>query len=103
MITIDFQKKPLDLDGKPFDGEPTLGTVATRALLAPTPPGPRGETVTLPGDQLVKLYAFAQRIHAAKEPMEVSPEELVLLRDKIATAYQNPAVVGPCFGLLSGE
>ncbi len=88
------------LTGMPIkDGEAslTLGAVATNALLMPYE-----DERNLSGDDKVKRFKLAQRIHDAQGEVDISSEEITLLKSLIAKAY-TPLVVGRAFAILEAE
>ena len=104
-MKINFQQVIKDLDGSNLhDDKFTLGFVWTQALLAPAPNGPSQSQAPGrdAGEHLAKLYTLAQRIHAAKAPLDISPEDAAMLRDRIGLMYNAAAVVGPVWAMLNG-
>lgn len=91
----DFNIAMTDLDGKPIEGEGkslTAKGVALNALLV----SPSGDSST--GEQKAKRYDLALRINATPE-LEVSPEEIVQLKELIGKIYA-PLVVGQIYKFL---
>lgn len=88
------------LTGEPIkDGQAdlTLGAVATNALLMPYE-----DERNLSGDEKVKRFKLAQRIHDAAGEVDISAEEITLLKSLIAKAY-TALVVGQAYAILEAE
>ena len=89
IVLIDEKGKPL----KDRDKEiVTLGTVCTSALLAPDP-----EERNL--DSKVKKYHLHLRIFG-KEEVEITSDEIVLIKKCINAAYSQPLIVGQANDIL---
>lgn len=83
------------LDGEPLkdgDTEVTLGQVCVIALL-----NPKDE----PGSKKAEKYELAIRIKMAVDEVDVSAEEVVLLKEVIGYGY-NALVVGQVYRILEG-
>jgi hypothetical protein len=93
---IDFTTVLSGLDGKPLvaEGVPTmtLGEVAANALVNSY----KDENPT--GQEKVKRWALALRIHAASE-VELTADEVKLIKDLVAKLY-GPLVVGQVWSIL---
>ncbi len=93
----DFQQPIVNLEGKPLkdeDGKPvTLCSVALNALLASIP----NDIVT--GEAKAKRYALALKINDHPGDVNVTAEELTLLKEQIGKIYA-PLVVGRAYDLL---
>ena len=89
------------LDGKPIkeadDLDVTLSTVAVNALLAAYE-----DERNLAGDDKVKRFKLAQLINDADGEVEVTAEQVSLLKTLIAKGY-TPLVVGQAYEILEGE
>lgn len=94
---IDFTRVLNGLDGKPLQSEQkeklTLSDVAVNALLATL-----DEDRQLAGTEKVKRYELARKIYGQKE-VSLTPEELVMIRERIGKAY-GPVVVGVAWRFL---
>ena len=93
---IDFSATINDLKGNPLkqDGEDvTLRDTCTNALLAAF----QGEQQD--GKTKMSRWKLAQRIHDAKEPIELTAGDVTLLKEVVSKAY-SAAVVGPAWTLL---
>jgi hypothetical protein len=90
----------LTLAGAPLltpDKSPaTLGGISAEALVMTF-----GDEPTLSGEEKRKRYRFAHRISRSVVPLDLTPEEVVLLRGLVAKAY-GPLVVGQVWDLLEG-
>lgn len=89
-----------DIDGNPLVNNNlpfTLGSAAIGALLATFE-----DERHLPGEQKFQRYMLANKIHANPEALEVSAEEIAMLKNLIGKAY-TPIVVGPAFLALESD
>lgn len=89
-----------NLDGKPLkegDKEVTIGSLAVNALLTPY-----DDERNLSGEDKVKRFKLAQRIHGATGEIEIQSEEISLLKSLIAKAY-TPLIVGQAYVMLESE
>lgn len=105
-MKIDFSQELVGLGGKPLKwgkddpetGEQaataTLEIVCIEALLRPAE-GQRGTSA----DEKLKRWKLAQSIHQGGE-VEVTAEDIVLLKNAINTAFDT-IVVGPAYALLT--
>jgi hypothetical protein len=93
----DFTTVLAGLDGKPLvaEGVPsmTLGEVVANALVNQF----KDETPT--GQEKVKRWALALRIHNAKGDVELTADDVKLIKDLVAKAY-GPIVVGQVWSIL---
>ena len=106
---IDFAQPILGLDGSPLPNAVgkaaplTLEQIAEDALLAnyADEQGAGPTTRPISGDEKVKRYALALKIHDApnKADVALTIDEAKLLKDLIGKAY-GPAVVGPAWHML---
>ena len=92
-----IKEQYVDADGKTADRDVTLSTVAVNALLA----GYEDER-NLAGDDKVKRFKLAQLINDADGEVEVTAEQVSLLKTLIAKGY-TPLVVGQAYEILEGE
>jgi hypothetical protein len=79
-MKIDFSAIIADLDGKPL-AELTLGTMATNALMLPFE-----DERNLSGEEKVRRFKLAQRIHGAAE-VDLTAEDISLIKKLIAKGY----------------
>ncbi len=89
-----------NLDGRPLkegDREVTLASIAVNALLTPYE-----DERNLSGDDKVKRFKLAQAIHDAQGEIEVTVEQVALLKSLIAKAY-TPLIVGQAWAVLESE
>lgn len=75
----------------------TLASIATNALLANYE-----DEKNLSGDDKVKRFKLAQQINDADGEVEVTAEQISLLKMLIAKGY-SPLVVGQAYDILEGE
>lgn len=96
-MKIDFTTQFQSLDGNPLvnqDSNPILlSLICVNSLLAPSDKPQSGE-------QKLKIWQLSKRISQATEPLEITPEELVLIRDEVARS-QPPLLSGQAWELLS--
>lgn len=84
----------LDLEGRPFEDQATLKTVSFLAA-----------TASLPSDQnlsvssKLELYSLAQKLHTGGE-VDLTAEEISLLKDRIGKTFASVIVIGRAFELL---
>lgn len=103
-MVVDFKRPILGIDGEAVvafdaDGKPNgsllLSTVSTNALLSRF-----ADEKDISGEDMVKRYDLALKIHNAPIPgLELNPEEIVLLRKLIAKGV-GPLVCGRAWELL---
>jgi hypothetical protein len=96
-VRIDFQQRLKAIDGSELveNGKPvTLAAVAVNALLDVIP---KQEEVT--SEAKVQRWRIAQRIFAAEEPVDVTVEEVVIVKKLIGIGYA-PLIVGQAFDLI---
>ena len=90
---------PLLKTGKPI----TLRAVCIRALLNPParqdPQTGRMMPIQMPAEEKIKRYNLAVEIQKAKNPMELSIDEIKLLKDLIGEKYP-PLTVGQAWEIL---
>ncbi len=107
-MKIDFSQTLKDLNGNNVilqadeKGNPlliaTLGNVVNTALMAPN--RKHHEQGPMPGMEALKVFSLALRIHEAKEPIDVTAEEVVLMKEKVAEFYNLPFIVGHAWNML---
>ncbi len=79
--------------GKPL----TLSSIAVEALQAQF-----DDERQLSGDDKLKRWKLAVKVHGAAEPVELSAEDIALIKRLVGKAY-SAAVVGPAFLALESE
>lgn len=102
-MKINFRKVLTQFSGEPITGENnspfTLGQCTVNALLQPT------QTQVSPQDK-VRRARIAERAYEAEHEQDgecdMSPEDVVLIRDCIGQIYP-PLIVMKAFGLLEGD
>lgn len=97
---LDGSVIPLGVDefGKSF-GDATLGTVAVEALASPMLDD-NGRPQALGGNEAIRRYRLAMAIAEAIEPIEVSVEDIALIKGLIPVKYGLPLIVGQSLELL---
>lgn len=101
-MKIDFTSPILDLEGKPMkqgEKDVTLEEIGVTALLANHP------DEKLEGSAKIERFGLALRIKAAvkdKVVMDLSAEEIVMLKSLISKAY-SILVTGRAWNLLEGK
>lgn len=109
-MAIDFTRVLKTMDGATLtelaqlgDGKPpesvnaTLGRIACNALVNSN----QGERA-LPGDEQVKRFFLAQKV-LGNAAAELSADEIVLIKDRIAKTYDKALVVGQAWEMLDPE
>ncbi len=102
-MKIDFEQVLLNIiTGKPFsedekfpDKKLTLKDVCMTSILS----GTHEEDIKLPGDAKYKRFALAQKINNSVGPIELSVENIVIIKQQIAK-YYVPLILGPAFDML---
>lgn len=100
-MKIDFKAPILDLAGKVLKNQAgvdfLLEEACTTALLGVNP-DERGVS----GAEKAARFKLAVRItNAGGEPLDLTPEEVVKLKDVVGAIWP-PAVVGPAYEMLDG-
>lgn len=102
-------KRNLNIVLKTLDGEPLkednngtvrdvlLSRLAVNALLVNYP-----DEQSLSGEEKVKRFKLAQQINDADGDVEITAEQVALLKSLIAKGY-TPLVVGQAYEILEGE
>lgn len=96
---LDFTQPLHQLNGEPFtgaDGKPTpvtLGTISETALLTLG-----ADEAALPGEDRVKRFVLAQRIHGATDAV-LTADEIALIKKMIAKNF-GPLFVGQAWMML---
>jgi len=101
-MKIDLSKALLSFAGKPLsDGSEegktvTLDTVVLTALMSVTK-----EDQNAKSEQKVMVFKLGQKVAAAKgKVVDLTPEELTLIRARINAVYAAPIIVGAAMELL---
>jgi hypothetical protein len=98
-MLIDFSQSLKAVDGtilKHKEADLTLKTIACEALMASYK-----EETQLSGEEKHKRFKLSQRIFRATEPVNVTIEEIAVIKRLVGILY-GPAVCGPVFDLLEG-
>ena len=74
----------------------TLREVVTNSLLAPPPQGQREQ---MDGNEKARRYYLAMEIHKSKKQVELSVDDIKLIKDEIGRVYP-PLIVGQAFEIL---
>ena len=97
-MKVNFAQVLEQLDGTPITGENnapfTLSMCAVNALLQPT-------TQTIPPIEKVRRARVAERVYEAGE-IDISPEDIVLIRECIGVWYP-PLIVMKAYRLLGDD
>jgi hypothetical protein len=98
-MNIDATKVITGIDGKPFteegDKNLTIRTVCVAALM-------NVEANEGTGEEKLKRYILAIKIHEAEQMVEVAAEDISLIKKLIGKGY-GPAIVGPVFLILENK
>lgn len=74
----------------------TLREVITNSLLAPPPQGQRDQ---MEGAEKARRYYLAMEIHKANKQVELSVDDIKLIKDEIGRVYP-PLIVGQAYEIL---
>lgn len=100
-MTVLFGKVLLNEDDKELKGKNekpfTLKDACFQSLMATFP-----DEQALAGEEKFKRYELYQKIKAAPDPVEISAEEVSLLKKLVGKAY-GPLIVGQCWNMLEGK
>lgn len=92
-----FNVPILKLDGTEFDDKLTLQTVTLLSLITPIRSDESKDT-----NYKLSLYRLAQKINSSHE-VDITAEDIVLIKDRISTVMQNIVVIGRAFDMLEGR
>lgn len=98
-MKVDFAQNMTMLDGEPMrrsitDEQPaTLAWVSITALLADS-----DDSV----DAKVRAFSLAKRINEALGPVDLTPEEVIVVRDRIGKVFKSVTVVARAVEMLNG-
>ena len=112
-MKIDFAQVLVDMDGEtlqepipnkfeedgktPILRDVTLGRLCSRALLQP------GEDEKIQGDEHLRRFLLAEKVHVKKIVEIEKVESVVLIKECLAQAFPlNPIVVGQSFKMIEG-
>lgn len=88
-----------DPEGNPFE----LKTVINNVLLALDPPQASGRSAEqTSGDEKARRYMLAVKVYGAKDFVELSVEDVAMIKDLIGKT-QAPLVVGQAYEVLEGK
>lgn len=92
-------------DGEGFpllkEGEPlTLKKICIRALLEPITDPKTGRAETLSGEDKLKYFDLATAIQQSKKEIELTSDEIVLLKDRINRKFPSPLTVTQAWRIL---
>ncbi len=100
-MEISFNRQLIDLDGKEIQDEAgrpaTLRTVAVNALVATFQ-----DEASLPGEEKLKRWGLALKIKDSPDPVELSAEEITLVKKLIGKGY-GTIVVGQAWQMIEGK
>lgn len=109
-MRIDFSQPLYSINGVPLalevneDGTVktpvTLGSVATTAVMAPKLVD--GQPQPASGAEALRALSLSLRLYEATGPIDITPEEAVYLRERIAEHWTLPIVVGRAWQMLEG-
>ena len=103
-MKIDFSRELLALDGTNLLYDPerlaTLKLLAVHALTVAPPPGPRGVPEPLSQVESFTRFCFAREIFSTTGPLEVTSEQITLLKDLIAANFPQPLFAGQAIEML---
>ncbi|WP_156419250.1 hypothetical protein [Aureimonas sp. AU12] len=85
-----------DAEGQPVPA--TVGDIAIEALTSPKIEN--GQPQTMTGIDHVKAYSLAQRIFEATDDVELTVEEVMLIKTRVSEHYVQPLLVGQVLLLL---
>ncbi len=99
-MIVDMKQKLLGIDLTALKDEAgkevEVGLIVLRAL------GANLDTDrTMDGEQKVKIWELAVKIGSSDKPVDLTPEELVILKQRVGAAF-GPMVVGPAYRILNG-
>jgi len=107
MAKINMAYKFKTLDGKIIQGDDkgkekfSLKDACVDSLLNPEMT-PEGRPVQIKGEDKLKRYLLAQKIHASNGMIEIQSEEIALIKDLIGKSYA-PLIVGQAWEALEGK
>jgi hypothetical protein len=105
-MKIDFNRSITGLEGatviEPETKKPlTLATMAVTSLVSPIPDA-RGQPEQLDGVSKVRFASLAERIFLAKEPVDLTVEDVAAIKERIGRGY-GPVAVMRAWAMLEGE
>ncbi len=97
-MLIDFNQVLLSLDGEELKSSPDkalrLKEACTNALL-----GIYEDDAKILGEEKLRRYKLASKIYKDKGVIEVTAEEITLIKQLLPRLY-GTAVIGPCYEML---
>jgi hypothetical protein len=103
MFFSSLDKPILDLQGNPLKAdektELTYRAAMVQALAHETPPNPRTGEQSATGEDRFRRWSVANKIQNAKEAVELTTEEVSLLKTKVGEAFVM-VVVGPVWTFI---
>lgn len=93
-MKIDLKVPILKLDGTEFEDKPTLQSVVVLAL---TTPIRSDESIDI--NSKLSSYRLACKL-AINEEVDITAEDIVLIKERIGKVIQNVVVIGRVFDLL---
>lgn len=96
VVLKDLKGETMKKDGKDLN----LKDLAVDCLLAPEVEN--GQMKRLSGQDHIKRYELAKKIHSSKEEINIDAEEISLIKSVISMNY-NTFVAGPAMELLEGK
>lgn len=108
-MQIDFRTKLISQTGEPLEAEErkdddvkkvqmTLGGACSKSLLSVATRKDMEES----GEVKYKRWQLAGKIMNTKEAVDVTAEEIVLIKKHVGNSY-GPVVVGPVYDILEGK
>lgn len=102
-MKVDSNAQIVDLYGKPIPKNEegaawTLGELIATSFLTPL----KGDETMTAVDEKLEAYRFAKLFVDAIGPVELSPEDLVKVRKRVAKAF-HVALAGPALEMLEGD
>lgn len=91
-----FDAPILNLEGKPFDGNPTLKTICFMAINAQAMGDER-----MTGDEKLKLFAVVSKVTSGGI-VDLKAEDIAVLKERIGKTM-FPVIVGRAFELLDAD
>ena len=104
-MKIDFDKQLVNFEGEPLKNEQekpvTLRSICANALLA-NEVDSSGRPKEVSGEDKLKRYNLANKIHGSTAPVEIKSEDIVEIKRMLAANYST-LIVGQVFKILEGK
>jgi len=99
-VRVDFNAVLVDFKGAAlkFEGEDAKAKALIVSALLATYEDER----SIAGDEKVRRYELARRVHASEGEIEASVEELTLIKTLVGRAF-SPVAVGQIYQLIEGH